>query len=385
MSKKSKFIIVIIILAVIGWYKFGHKHESQAPNKKLASLVRVADVVRKDMPIEFETIGTVVPTESVVVRSRLDSQITQVNFHDGDFVKKGQLLFVLDNRALNAQLKGQEANLLSNKAQLENLEQQYKRDQELISKDFVSPAELDQSKAAYEAQKAMVKATEAAVQNLKVQLEYTKITAPISGRTGTINVTLGNNVKANDTVALVTINKVQPIRVQFSLPQTYLASVRQALNTAGIDIYIKQDGGKDPLHGKLEYIDNNIDQQTNTFVAKALFDNDEEILWPGMFVNITVRLGTEKQVLTIPEVAIQHGQEENFVFTINNNIAKNITVKSERVQNGTAIIQSGLKEGDKVAVDGIMGLSDGATVKIYDPQDNAQQKNVNEQNSDKAP
>ncbi len=385
MSLKSIFFILIIAaLAGGAWYKWGRTPEVAVAPQKPPVLVRLADVERRDIPMESEAVGTVVPTESVAVRARLDSQIKEVKFRDGDYVKKGDLLFVLDDSALSAQLRGQEANLARDRSQMENLERQYSRNQQLVKNDYASAAELDDSKAAYDAQKATVNATGAAAQNLKVQIEYTKIKAPISGRTGTINVTAGNNVKANDTQPLVTINQVKPIRVQFSLPQTTLGAIREAMKSSDVDILIKQDAGKEPLHGKLEYIDNAVDQQTNTFIVRALFDNPDETLWPGMFVNATIKLGEEAQVLTVPEEAIQHGQDQDFVFVIANDVAKRTAVKIARLQSGIAVIESGLKDGDRVAIDGLLTISDGASVKIVERNEDNKKAEEDEQKQERS-
>jgi multidrug efflux system membrane fusion protein len=201
-----------------------------------------------------------------------------------------------------------------------------------------------------------------------VQLEYTQITAPISGRTGTINITVGNTVKANDTQPLVTINQIKPIRVQASLPQRYLSAVRDAMASGAVEVLSRHEGSADQSRGALEYIDNNVDLATGTFAMRASFPNENEKLWPGMFVNLTLVLGNEKQVLTIPEVAVQHGQNGDYVFVIAGDKAANRPVKVSRMQESTAVIESGVEAGEQVAVDGLMSLKDGVAVSVQPPE-----------------
>jgi multidrug efflux system membrane fusion protein len=341
-------------------------------NNKPATLVSVATVQKQDVPLQLQTVGNVVANESVAVRSRLDSQLMEVKFHDGDYVNKGDLLFVLDDRSLNAQLGELKANLERDRAQLANLKLQYERMRQLSGKGYESQAASDNAKAAYEAALGSANASEAAMENIHVQLEYTRITAPISGRTGTINITVGNTVKANDDQSLVTINQIKPIRAQGSLPQRYLDAVRSAMTQGAVEVTAKHEGNPDISHGALEYVDNNVDLATGTFAVRASFPNENEKLWPGMFVNLTLILGNEKQVLTIPEVAIQHGQNGDYVFVIAGDKANNRPVKISRMQDDTAVVESGVTEGEQVATDGLMSLKEGAPVKVQPTETKSQ-------------
>ena len=365
----KKLILLLIAAGIIGyagWSYFGG-HGKPAEVKQPPVSVSAAPAMRKDVPLELTAVGGVVAEQTVGVRSRIDSQVIEVRFHDGDYVNAGDVLFVLDGRAIAAQVQQQQANLARDRAQLANFKRQYDRKKTLTDRGFETASNLDDAKAQYEVQLATVNATQAAIDNMKVQLEYTKILAPISGRTGTINVTLGNTVKANDTGALVTINQVKPIRVQVAIPQKYLDALRQALGGGGVEVTALHEGGKAPSAGKLDYIDNNIDNTTGTFSARASFANDDEALWPGMFVTTTIRLGDEKGALTVPEVAIQHGQDGDFVFVLVNAKAEKRPVKVARLQQDTAVIADGLKEGEQVAVDGLMKLENGSAVTISAP------------------
>jgi multidrug efflux system membrane fusion protein len=218
---------------------------------------------------------------------------------------------------------------------------------------------LDQAKSDYEVAKANFKADDAAINNIKVQIDYAKIKSPISGRSGSISITVGNEIKTNDAV-LVTINQMKPIRIQASVPQKYLEIMHEKIKS-GIKITVLFEDKK-TASGKLEYIDNNIDLASGSFVVKALFANEDEKLWPGMFVNLVVNLGDEKQVVTIPEVAVQHGQKGNFVFVIKNNKAEKRSVTIDRIWNNIAVVTDGIRDDEVVAIDGIMFLKDGSAV-----------------------
>ena len=359
-------IAAIILLFVIacgaaGWY-YGKSHNHAAANKKPATLVKIAPVTAKDMPLELSAVGAVVPCQTVAIRSRLDSQILSINFHSGDYVNQGDILFQLDDRTMKAQIQEQQSNLTRDQAQEESLRLQYERRKKLVSRGYETPENLETARAAYEAQRATAASTAAAIQNLQVQLQYTQITAPISGRTGTVALTIGNTVKAND-LPLVTINQVKPIWVQISLPQHYLDNIRQAKAAGVVEATAQHEGGK-LVHGTLDYIDNAIDDTTGTFALRALFANEDESLWPGMFVTTTLKVGEEKNVIVIPEVAIQHGPSDDYVFVIAHSKAEQRPIKVDRLQKDEAVISSGLKAGETVATDGMMKLENGSDVEI---------------------
>jgi len=363
MSKKS-FVIGVLFLAAAGaagWHLI-NADSHDAIGKKQAAFVTVAPVVQKDVPLELSAVGSVVPYQSVTIHSRLDTQIIDVKFHSGDYVNQGDLLFQLDDRTIKAQIQEQQSNLARDRAQEENLKLQFERRKKLVGRGYETPENLEIAKAAYEAQAATVAATAAALQNLQVQLEFTRITAPISGRTGTVSLTAGNTVKAND-LPLVVINQVKPIWVQFSLPQHVLDNVRQAKAAGPVAATAQHEGGK-LVAGALDYIDNAVDSTTGTFAVRALFDNEDESLWPGMFANTTLKVGEEKDALTVPEVAIQHGPDGDYVFVIEQGKAQHRAVKVALIQKDEVIISDGLKAGEQVAIDGMMKIEDGGAVEI---------------------
>jgi multidrug efflux system membrane fusion protein len=313
--------------------------------------------------VEIQSLGTVIPFQSVAIKSRIESQIVAVNFNDGDEVKRGDLLFVLDDRSIRAQLDKVKAELARDQAQLEDLKLQYERNKSLTEGRAISKQVVESSKFAVQAQAALVSADQAAVDNLSVQLGYTQIVAPIDGRTGTITSTVGNNVKVND-VPLVTINQIQPILVQSSLPQNSFDDVRRAMNAGEVVVAAKIGSSPAVAAGTLAYIDNTIDKGTGTFVARSQFGNTDQALWPGMLVSVILTVGSEQNALVIPEVAVQNSYNGDFVFVIAQDKAQKRAIKVRRNVQGMAIISDGIKVGETVATDGMLSLSDGAAVSV---------------------
>jgi len=347
---KLIFVAALVVLAV--WWGFANfSADNKAKTAPAAVKISAAAVVRKDVPIVISLVGNVIAYETVAVKSRLDSQVVAVKFHDGELVKKGQELFILDGRALRAQLAEAQAKLT-------NAKLQYERAQKLLEGKYVAQANVDENKAAYEAALA-------SVENTRVLLSYTTIVSPISGRAGTINATQGNNVKAGDATPLVTINQISPIRASFSIPERYYEQVRGALSS--IPVRATRQGGTGEIisgsEGKLKYIDNEIDQKTGSFVARAQFANENEALWPGMFVTIALDLGAEKNALTVPVTAVQGDEGKHFVFKIVENKAVKTPVEA-RISGDNAIITKGLDEGEMVITDGLLRVVDGAAVEV---------------------
>ena len=360
-----RLMLFVLILGGVGYsLSHGHVHVQSGPPPVN---VKVATASKKQVPITIHSVGNVVAYESVAIRARLDSQVTAVHFKDGDEVKKGDLLFELDDKSLRAQAAQLEANIARDRATLENARRQAVRADALVVKGFATKASHDDTTAAVEVAQASLNASQAALDSVRVQLGYTRITAPITGRTGTINVTLGNNVKANDPQALVTINQLKPIRIQAALPQQYFDALRAAMQAGPVTVSAaRQDDASNNTiaQGALDYIDNAVDQSTGTFVTRAGFPNADESLLPGMFVTTILTLGSDTSALTVPEVAVQHGQTGDYVFVIDGTKAFKRDVKIGRMSNDLAVIDTGLEEGTNVAVDGLLGLKDGAAVSV---------------------
>lgn len=365
--RKSGWIKIIIGVALLAGVAFfwthNHKTTDAAKNNPPVS-VTISQVTLQSVPLDVPSVGTVVPYESVGVKSRIDSQITEIHIKDGDSVRKGDLLFVLDARTLGAQRRQFQANAQRDKAQLTNARLQFDRAQKLFKQGFATRASLEQSRAALESAEANVAASMANVENIQAQLDYTRITAPVSGRTGTIHLSSGNTVRPSDATPLVTINQISPIRVESTLAQKYLPALQAALKQGPVLALVKNENGTANAEGRVEYVDNSINQATGTFALRAHFQNSDEALWPGMFVNLAIRLTTDKDAVTVPASAVQHAQDGDFLFTIASCKAVKKPVTVERINGNIAIISKGIQANEWVVIDGLLGLNDASPVTI---------------------
>lgn len=376
MGQRGKFALIGLVAFVAGWLVLSAVAADNAPGKSAggkdvtqktqAASVRVAPVEAQSIAPELTAVGNVIPYETVAVTARINSQIAEVKFKAGDYVEKGAPLFVLDSREIQAGLNQAKAKLAGDQSQLETLKKEYDRAELGVTQGFSSQSVRDLARAAYDQAQSNIRMSAAQVDSLKVQLSYTLITAPISGRTGTVNYTQGNVVPANSTVPLVTINQIRPISVQAALPQTSIDGVRAALAQGPVTVEATTNTGK-KVSGTLEYIENTIDTATGTYNTRSTFANDDETLWPGTLANVRLSLGQGQETLTVPEVAIQHSQTGDFVYVIDGeDTAHKRDVKVARIQEGKALIAEGLKAGERVATDGMMAIKDGGPVTIND-------------------
>ncbi|MFD2264674.1 efflux RND transporter periplasmic adaptor subunit [Lacibacterium aquatile] len=338
------------------------------PQRALPVLVAQAEVGAQ--PIEISAIGSVQASETVQVRSRVDGTILEVHFKEGDRVNEGDLLFTIDPRGIQADLKQAEANLARNKVAMGNSNRDLDRQNALAAKNFASQAALDSAKSTAGQAMQTVRAMEAQIEALKVQLGYTQIRAPISGRTGQILQTKGNIVRSGEATGLVTIRKVNPIAVTFSVPQRHFPDLRAALDAGAVPVRATV-AGQPAQTGKVAFFDNQIDSATGTFSVKAQFDNEGDVLWPGMFVSVTARLGTEAQAVSVPTAAIQTGQQGQYLFAVEEKdgakAVKMTPVTTSRQQGDRTILASGLKGGETVVIDGQLRLVDNSRIEVRDP------------------
>jgi multidrug efflux system membrane fusion protein len=331
-----------------------------------AQPVIVVAAARQSVPVEFSVIGSVQASETVAVKSRMDGQIVQTHFKEGEEVKAGDLLFNLDARAIEAQLHQAEANLARDQVQVVNARRTVDRQSDLAKREFASRQTVDDASTNAAQFEAATKADQAAIENAKVMLSYTEIRAPIDGRTGVINLTTGNVVKATDTVTIVSIAKIHPINVLFAVPQKYFEQVRQALAKGPIEAFaeIPNSGGR-KIPGRIQFFDNNIDPTTGTFQVKASFVNEDSSLWPGMFVNVTIRLGVQPDALVVASAAVQIGQNGTYVFVVKPDMTAELRpVTVTREAGDKSIIETGLHDGEQVVVDGHLRLVNGTRVEL---------------------
>jgi membrane fusion protein, multidrug efflux system len=337
-----------------------------APGGAPAVPVVIAPAVRKAMPVRVDAIGTVQPIATVAVKSRVDGQIAEVRIVDGQNVKTGDVLFVLDTRAAEAQLKQAEATLVKDRAQLENAKRDVARFKPLTEKDFVSRQQMDQVSTTAASMEATANADQATVDTFRVLLTYYTIRSMMDGRVGTITLKTGNAVKAQDTISLVTINQIKPIYVSFSVPQRELPGIRAALAAGAVPVNASVPG--DPagaIAGKIFFFDNQIDATTGTISVKAVFENADERLWPGEFVNVSTTLRIEPDAVVVPASAVQVGQNGSFVFVVKaDNTVEFRPVTVGRTIDRESVITKGLNGDERVVTDGQLRLTNGSRVEI---------------------
>ena len=315
--------------------------------------------------MQLRTIGTVEAYSSVSVKTMVNGQIVKVGFREGQEVKQGDLIFVIDPRPYEAALKTAEANLARNIVLKENAEKDLKRYASLIEKDLVPRQQFDQATSTAAALAAAVNADQSLVENARVQLGYCFIHSPISGRTGNLYIKGGNVVKAND-VALVTINQIVPINVSFSVPEQHLAEIRKYQEAGTLRVEAMIRGQEDrPAHGTLTFISNAVETSTGTIQLKGTFPNGDRRLWPGQFVSASLTLSMKKGAVVVPTPAVQTGQRGQFVFVVK----PDLTVESRPVVTGEAaggetVIEKGIRVDERVVTDGQLRLVPGTRVEI---------------------
>lgn len=334
---------------------------AQAPAAVRSVPVEVAQAVRKPAPVFIEALGTVTPIETVAVRTRIDSEIVGVHFRDGATVKKGDLLFTLDARAIEAQVVQAQGNVARDQAQLEGAERDVRRYTELVAKSATPVTNLDNAKTQADTFRASIKADEGALENLKVQLSYCAIRAPISGRISAATVKVGNFVRASDAASIATINQIAPIYVAFAVPQRNLSDVRLALaaETASVEGIVP--GDKRRPTGLLTMIENAVDSTTGMVTMRATMDNADQVLWPGALVTMRLTLRFEEGVV-LPATAVLTGQKGTYVYVVNDNIASVRQVTVARTNDTIAVISEGLDGGETVVTNGHLLLANGTKV-----------------------
>lgn len=362
-----------------------------------AAPVTVANALNKDVPWEVQVIGNVEASSTITVKSQISGQIVRAHFREGDFVQKGDLLFSIDRRPLEAQLRQADANLAKNLAQAKQAKANLAKDQaqlkyaraqaarynELMQEGVISHDQNDQvqasadamtqaveaDKAAIDSSQADAEATRANIENLKVQLSYTRITSPITGRTGNLAVKEGNIVTAN-TTELMTINQVQPIFVTFAVPEARLADIRRFSGPkTPLEVTVTQrDIDEEPERGEVTFIDNSVDTTTGTIKLKATLSNTGKHLWPGQFVRVSLRLTIRQNVVVVPNQAIQTGQDGAFVYVVK----ADQTVEARPVTPGVRVgqdmvIDKGLDAGETIVLEGQLRLAPGMKVAARKP------------------
>ncbi|QWG21110.1 efflux RND transporter periplasmic adaptor subunit [Bradyrhizobium sediminis] len=333
----------------------------QGPPRARVVSVEVAKADRKPVPVDVDSIGTVTPISSVALKSRVETTIVSVHFEDGAKVNKGDLLFALDARQIDALIEQAEGVLAKDQAQLEAAQRDVRRYGDLIGKGATTQVNLDNAKTQADILTGTIKADQSALDNLRVQKSYTTIRAPFSGRISAANVKVGNFVRPADTAPLAVINQMAPVYVTFAIPQRALVELRDAMAAGGSKVTATIPGHQRSEDGKVAMVENTVDATTGMVTVRGIMNNENETLWPGTLVNTRLIIRTEDGV-TVPTAAVQRSQSGNFVFVMMDGKAHVQPVTVSRTFQGSSVIASGLSGGEDVIVDGQLLLSEGTPV-----------------------
>ena len=366
----SALLAAAATIVLAGYYTsdFRAKEARKAPKGPPAVAVTVAAALQEVMPIRVAAIGNVEAYQTVALKARVDGQIVAVNFREGQPVAKGEVLFRIDPRPYEAALRQAEANALRDRAAREQARSQAKRYQELLDKNFISKEAYAQIRTNAETAEATAKASQAALENSRLNFEYCTIYSPLDGYVGKVLLQAGNMVRANDVNPLVVINQVRPIYVNFAVPEQNLPDVRkyQAQSALRVDV-VPADPTAPAATGQLIFIDNAVDPSTGTIRLRAQFENTDAALWPGQFVNVSVRLYEKPDAIVIPSAALQTGPDGQYVYVIDNDsLAQVRKINVERTEGERAIV-SGLKQGERVVTRGQLRLGPKTRVQIAKP------------------
>jgi multidrug efflux system membrane fusion protein len=368
-SKAGAAVLMIGLIAV-GWFAIDQmgRDKARAAASTSAPAVPVTTGVaeKKDMPVIVRGIGTVQAYKAVAVKTRVDGQIVKVAFEEGQEIKEGDLLFQIDARSFQAAYDQAAAAKRRDEAQLAGAKLDLERYSKLMAPGYQSRQSYDQQKATVDALAATIALDQAALDNAAVNLTYTNIRSPIDGRTGQRLVDLGNVVQASQAAPLANITQVKPIYVNFTVPQDVTDDIRRNQATAPLSVIAYSADDKTELsQGKLTLIDNQIDTATGTLHLKATFQNLDERLWPGEFVNARLVIAVRAGAITVPQRAVMQGPEGYYAYLVKpDNTVQRRAVDVEAMQDGLAIIAKGIAAGDKVVVDGQYRLTEGAHIKI---------------------
>jgi multidrug efflux system membrane fusion protein len=356
----SPTLLVVAVLFVAGCSKSDPPRQPQVP-------VSVTTVKRATVPYIVTANGVAEPMQTGAVEAQVNGILNRVTFAEGQDVQQGRVLFEIDSRPYVAVLEQARAQLLRDEAQAANARRDAARYAALVKEGYVTSSQADQAEATAASAAATVSADRANVAKAALDVSNSTIRAPISGRTGSLLVRQGNLVKANSNPPLVVINQIQPILVRFSIPQSQLPDI-QRYYRGGNALQVRaspSEGSGVPLTGTLAFVDNNVDSTSGTVLLKARFSNPEGTLWPGQYTNVALQLYVDPNALTLPAPAVMTGQQGTYVYTVDSTgTAKQRPVQVSRTLDSVAVIASGLREGEKVVVDGQSRLIPGSKVSI---------------------
>lgn len=361
--------VVVPVASLLGWRLSSNSMAADPPRGPPPVPVSVVTVEQRDVPQIAAGIGTVQSLHNVVLRPQVSGIVTEVLFEEGQQVKRGQLLARIDDRTIVANLRQAEAEKARNQAQLKAARLDQSRYDNLLAEEAISRQTVEQQVALVEQLEAAIRANEATIAAQQVQLSYTQITSPVTGRVGLRRVDAGNLVQAGDAEGLVAVTQVDPISVIFTLPQELLTTV-QGLTGGTRNAHVSafdRDGGVLLGEGKLTTIDNQVEAATGTIRLRAEFANREGKLWPGQFVTVRLQTGVSDNALVVPARTVRQGLEGPFVFRVRDRHAEVVPVQVAYSNDEIAVIREGLARGDSVVIDGHSRLTPHATVTLIDP------------------
>lgn len=357
-----RWMRVFVLFALLPW---GCQRKAPAAFERPPAPVESATAIARDVPLYLDAVGKIAAREVVTIQPQVSGRITQIHFADGAEVKAGQILFTIDARPFQAQLKAAEANLAQAKANLEMANINFSRMESVSDARAVSRQDYDIKKNAVQVADAQVKQHQAALDSARLNLDYTAITAPIAGRTGQRMVDLGNVVSAN-TTALLVIQRMDPVYADFTVTEKDLGAVQRNQARGGLTVEVRlPDDPGEPRSGKLTFLDSAVQEGTGTVKLRATLDNRDRRFWPGRFANIRLILGTQSQAILVPAEAPQLAAKGPFVYVVKADATAELRpVTLGQRQGDLVVIASGLNAGEKVVVKGQLGVTPGGKVNL---------------------
>ncbi|GIQ73130.1 efflux RND transporter periplasmic adaptor subunit [Bradyrhizobium sp. RD5-C2] len=369
--KKHNLVLTVAVLGIAAGAAYmtraswmgGGAATSQGTARPRVVSVDLAKAERRSVPVDVDAIGQVTPISSVALKSRLETTIVSVHFEDGARVNEGDLLFMLDARQIDAQIEQAEGVLARDQAQFEGAQRDLRRYTELVGKGATTQVNLDNAKTQSDVLIGTIKADQFALENLRVQKSYTVIRAPFAGRISAANVKVGNFVRPADTQPLAVINQMAPVYVTFAIPQRALVDLRDAMGKDEPKVIATIPGHQRSESGKVAMVENTVDATTGMVTVRGIMNNANETLWPGTIVQTKLIIRSEDAVV-VPTVAVQRSQNGNFVFVVQDGVAKVRPVKVDRTFQGSSVISDGLAGDESIVVDGQLLLSEGSRVEL---------------------
>jgi multidrug efflux system membrane fusion protein len=364
-----KAILLVGVLSLVGIGIVVHLASGRKPEpvKRAETVpVTVAQAVTRDVPVAFRAIGWVEPYARVTIKARVSGELKQVHFREGQEVKAGDLLLTIDPRPYEMALQEAEARLARDESLADKAEKDLQRYETLVSGGYISREQYDQARANAQALRATVALDRTQVETARLNLDYCRIHAPISGRMGSLLMDQGSMIKANDDKGIVDIFQIQPVNVDFSLPEQHLPEVKKSMARGPVKVEATVSGQEGPAEiGELVFMDSAVDRQTGTIKLRSMFQNRNRRLWPGQYIKVLMTLRVREGVTTIPSKAIQKGQEGEFVFVVK----ADFTVEARPVSAGLmvdqeAVIEKGVSPGEQVVTDGQLRLVQGSRVQV---------------------